>query len=146
MQKLRNHVRLFHSQVVECDVCGKKLKNKHDYYRHKRRNHEEKKFKCDYCEKRFVFERDARIHVQNVHTKGHYPCDQCDSVFTSPDYLYMHKHNIHKAKEKAFRCEDCGKLFAKPSQVTAHYKGKSQILLKPVFFAGFCISILARKR
>ena len=85
----------------ECEVCGRKFKQKCHLKRHLRTVHnvgDTKTFKCDACAHVTKYKGDLKMHLLHVHGLGDVQtaqCDICNNVFKSKKYLQQHRRNVH---------------------------------------------------
>ena len=57
---------------------------------------------------------------KNLKSKNEFPCDKCSKVFGWISQLQNHKKSVH-VKEKAYKCETCGKGFVHRNKLEEHY-------------------------
>lgn len=93
---LNNHIRTFHSDIIEIHPC--------DYPN---------------CEKSFQTRTKLLQHRKIVHETGNFPCEYCDKQFTTKQYLQKHIKQCHSVKVLD-SCEICGKEFPKGIQLKRH--------------------------
>ncbi|XP_070495805.1 zinc finger and BTB domain-containing protein 41-like [Chironomus tepperi] len=93
---LNNHLKTFHSDVIEIHPC--------DYPN---------------CEKSFQTRTKLLQHRKTVHETGKFPCDYCEKCFTTKQYLQKHFKQCHSVKIME-NCEICGKEFPKGIQLKRH--------------------------
>ncbi|CAG9802861.1 unnamed protein product [Chironomus riparius] len=93
---LTNHLKTFHSDVIEIHPC--------DYSN---------------CDKHFTTRTKLLQHRKSVHDTGKFPCDYCEKHFTTKQYLQKHIKQCHTAKILE-SCEICGKQFPKGIQIKRH--------------------------
>lgn len=147
-QQLRNHQRNVHGKkfdMLECDLCGKKMRNRYGMLYHMSKIHMqllEDGFRCDICGKGFKLKESIRLHMKNheavvecrlcsrkvkkvnmnvhmklVHaTERNFQCKYCKLSFKTKECLRSHT----RTHEKNFKCTECGKKFANNSHLKEH--------------------------
>ncbi|GBM90597.1 Zinc finger protein 90 [Araneus ventricosus] len=120
------------SETYICEICEHASKNREDYILHFRlhtgnclefsgNSMKKKKFpfvpyRCDTCGKAFRFSSSFKRHLEK-HTLSHI-CNICNASF--PTQLLCHQHKLQHVKMKVHKCEECGKIFQRPHQLTIH--------------------------
>ncbi|XP_028176729.1 zinc finger protein 700-like [Ostrinia furnacalis] len=145
---VRNHYKIHTGFDVVCEHCGKKFITRRLLLMHCRAKHGyEKVDKCSYCDYRGSNAEQVKIH-ERLHTgEKPYKCGECDDAFHRKSSYLQHiaTHlkektvqctecpsrfksvtlmRIHRARHKpsqhAFRCELCGKSFARRRNAARH--------------------------
>ena len=100
------------------------LLNRKTKYMHKK-NEDTGDYPCEICGKRFI-----KLKWKNRHKKIHmadneraYKCDQCGRGFNRPSNLETHKQS-HTGK-KLFSCKSCDKSFTQLGHLNVHYRTHS---------------------
>lgn len=108
--------------LLECDLCGKKLKTINNLQHHMLRFHIEKKefFYCDLCPMKFKKKCFISCHIYSVH-KNLVDCKVCGK-FMKPINLKFHMDEVHVEKSEKFKCEKCGKYFKARKNFLIHLK------------------------
>lgn len=76
---------------------------------------------CEICKKKFRSRYHLNMHMP-VHTgEKNYMCDVCRKSYQQKWNLITHVARVH-AKEKPFKCKDCGKAFGYSSHFKRHVK------------------------
>ncbi|XP_015589820.2 zinc finger protein ZFP69 isoform X12 [Cephus cinctus] len=89
----------------ECDICGKRVKKKMQFLKH-RENHERRSNgRCAECDKVFTDEEKLQKHRIKVHQQERpFQCILCGKCFKTEEFLKTHL----KQHNKRFTCDICG--------------------------------------
>ncbi|XP_065085392.1 transcription factor grauzone-like [Ochlerotatus camptorhynchus] len=81
---------------VACDICGKMAPNPEQLKSHKKFMHQDQRVhQCSYCEKAFKRPIDLKEH-ETIHTgEVLYSCQFCAKTFNSNSNLYSHRRKMH---------------------------------------------------
>ena len=79
------------SQIVECDVCGKRCGDRNQLEKHKIKHTTEKNFICSVCGKRLKRQNSLDLHMRHHTGTRSYECDQCDQSYFTASALRNHK-------------------------------------------------------
>ncbi|XP_058456027.1 zinc finger protein 728-like isoform X2 [Malaya genurostris] len=96
---------------VQCDLCGKTVRNKYQLKAHQKSIHtEEKRFSCSLCSQKFKWKHVLQNHLR-VHTKEQpYNCKFCPRKFTQ--LADKTRHEICHSQDFPLKCSVCGKGFS----------------------------------
>ena len=113
-----------HEEDVNCEICGKTLKNDRVLKEHIRSVHESKVFPCNECNKKFKSKQSVKRHM-TVHelpssdpSEGLHKCNKCKRYFTSENLLKMHIDLKHA--DNVFYCSPCDKTFKSKQNLVSH--------------------------
>ena len=109
-----------------CDHCGRQYKQKFDLMVHLKRIHESELQMCHFCglEVKDIKSHEWRHEKRTRETFYQYPCHLCLRKFHSKNRLDNHLL-IHK---KVFKCEDCGKEYRGPRELSGHKRKHQQAI------------------
>lgn len=96
-------------EAVQCEECGKILRNKYNLRVHLKSHSQEKPFSCSLCSRQFKWKHMLQNHLR-VHTKEQpYSCSSCQRSFTQ--LADKNRHELSHSKAYPLRCSVCGKGF-----------------------------------
>lgn len=111
------------TEPVECDICGKFLKDQANFEKHRLRHTSSRPHKCDECDAAFVFPKDLVQH-RLIHDPAElkYECNLCDPPrrYTLKRSLQAHMERNHVQRERDHVCEVCQKRFFDVSALKKH--------------------------
>lgn len=123
---LNNHLKTFHSDIIEihpCDYtdCEKSFQTRTKLLQHKKSVHETGKFPCDLCDKQFSTKQYLQKHIKQCHSvKVLENCDVCGKEF--PKGIQLKRHmQIHEEKQHCY-FENCDKVFQFKTSLLNHIK------------------------
>lgn len=100
---LQRHMRICHTEGLNCPDCGKKCPNRSQLEKHIASHMEIKPFNCERCNKAFSRKYHLERHVAQTGCDGRerqsYSCQVCEKVFTRRDNLREHLR-IHAGQAK----------------------------------------------
>lgn len=109
-------------RLHECDICGRNFSQRNNLKRHLEEVHrtDGMKFECYVCSKVLATGHSLKRHIL-IHNGPKYTCDICQREFTRVYELNVHK-KLHEDESlvNQLKCEFCGKLFLKRSNLKAH--------------------------
>ncbi|XP_045621239.1 histone H4 transcription factor [Procambarus clarkii] len=118
--RLGDHTRS-HTQekIVGCPNCGGIYASNTKFFDHCIRQLplDSQQFQCSLCSRRYANERLLRDHVR--HHINLYKCGECDMSCPNKSALAAHTRYRH-AKEKPFKCTQCGRGFTLIADLTRH--------------------------
>lgn len=92
----------------ECEICGKRLKQKRSYTNHMQLHSNSRPYKCRYCPKTFASHNLSSKSHELTHTgEKPYACDDCPQRFSYSNSLA--RHRLTHLQEKQFPCKVCGR-------------------------------------
>lgn len=107
-----------HMEMIECEICHKKIKRRTIFSHMSHTHATELKFKCEICQKAF---KTKALH--SLHVAGHdkkFKCEICERKFASRPVLVQHI-KIH-INPFAFKCEVCQRGFNRRQSLKSHRK------------------------
>ena len=110
-------------RMVNCDICGKGLKDQVQLKSHIKIVHNDSVIKhtCEICQKEFKtrpnLNRHIQIHDKQKHT---FPCTICNAKLTLKCNLKDHM-KIHTIRSE--KCDICGKVFKTKKGLNSHIRG-----------------------
>ena len=108
------------SQIVECEVCGKRCGDRNQLEKHKIKHSKEKNFICSVCGKRLKRQNSLDLHMRHHTGTRAYQCDQCDQAYFTASALRNHKVCKHTVLSESWLCTFCGKAFTKKANLEQH--------------------------
>ncbi|XP_041829656.1 oocyte zinc finger protein XlCOF6-like isoform X2 [Melanotaenia boesemani] len=117
---LKHHVTVVHTDVYpfNCDVCGKRFKQKKNLNTHLIVHAENKPHQCEICKRSFTCLSHLKIHMTKHTGESLFSCDVCGKNFTQKGNL--ERHSVAHTKNKPLSCEYCGKGFTDEKHLQAH--------------------------
>lgn len=106
-----------------CPYCSKSLSNTKEHI--KAVHLKEKSYYCNHCEYKTLFKSDLIKHDELVHRKIKKSCPHCGKQVAN---LHEHIRLVHK-KEKKFKCNYCGYMCAKQSDMKKHTRNVHKVQL-----------------
>ena len=119
---LQVHKRTLHGErkVVQCKYCQTTTHRKESMIQHERRCQGIKDYKCDMCEYTAVTLREIKNHKEYKHSNGNlYDCDLCPKQFKTKYDVQSHKQMVH-CEVKEVRCTLCPYLGAIKANLRSH--------------------------
>lgn len=129
-----NHINE-HFQSYECKTCGQTFVGERQFEHHQRnkkcikfsRENDNITYECFVCHKgNFFSVRSLKIHYNRFHKeknafkdKKSPLCKICNKVFANIYILKSHQEEVH-TKQNQFKCDDCGKVFNRASNMEWH--------------------------
>ncbi|CDW59827.1 zf-C2H2 and zf-C2H2 4 and zf-H2C2 2 domain contai ning protein [Trichuris trichiura] len=116
-ENLLKHLMLHNSQEpIRCSACCQIFSNATRLDVHYRARHGDLgyRFPCSFCPEMFRVKEDLAKHVL-IH--GQWRCNDCGRRFA--DQLFFQRHQL-KHSSQDFVCDLCGKIFYRPSNLSAH--------------------------
>ncbi|KAM6919320.1 uncharacterized protein FYW49_008840 [Xenentodon cancila] len=95
---------------LNCDVCGKVCRSKHDLLRHYRVHTGERPYTCKTCGKSFSLNNTLLGHMRTHTGERPFSCRTCGKSFARRNTLLVHMR-IHTG-ERPYSCGVCGKGFS----------------------------------
>ncbi|XP_037040982.1 zinc finger protein 12-like [Bradysia coprophila] len=116
---IENHA--WFPSIHECDICGRKIKEKKDLMDHMRHMHTGIKFPCKICGKEFSRSSYVHMHMRMHNEIRPYQCAVCGKTFVMTGALtsHMRKHNNTMTQ---CPCPTCGKIFNRPGALADHVR------------------------
>ncbi|XP_028332134.1 zinc finger protein 227-like isoform X2 [Gouania willdenowi] len=102
-------------KLFNCDVCGKRIKYRHNLKTHMRVHTGEKSYGCDVCGQRFAHQQNLKTHKRTHTGEKPFVCQVCGKNVRN---LKIHQQ-VHTG-EKPFSCSDCGKSFKRKAHLATH--------------------------
>lgn len=139
----------FSQSKVQCEVCGKWVKNKNTLRTHKL-THSRTPLSCPHCEKIKYNKRALQSHVQLAHSTKKYQCKICPKSFSRPkmlrvrlsmimnsferiklsfniiqfDLCILQEHEATHTKTMLYDCSYCSLKFRNYSNMCTHIRGQ----------------------
>lgn len=105
----RERSKRYNRPVQQCNLCGKDFVSKIYLDRHIE-NHAwfPSMHECDICGRKIKEKKDLMDHMRHMHTGIKFPCKLCGKEFSRSSYVHMHlrMHN----EIRPYQCAVCGKL------------------------------------
>lgn len=120
---VKDHIKTEHlGMMMQCELCGKQLRNKSDLDEHILRHREPKPYACHHCEKRYTTKERVKVHIlmQHLH-QTNYICEICSRRFVHEIDMNKHKALVHTDK-RPFCCKECPKTFKTATYLKNHVK------------------------
>ncbi|XP_073829035.1 uncharacterized protein [Musca autumnalis] len=117
---LREHARSHKADILICEECGYKCRQRESLIVHKRSHTGEKPFACELCDRRFASKPLLKEHMAAHEPERNHICDVCGKSFNRPKALYHHKH-LHLGIKK-YVCKICGQAYAQAAGLSAHMR------------------------
>ncbi|XP_067642343.1 zinc finger protein 431-like [Eurosta solidaginis] len=124
-EEMRNHLRIVHSNIVDCSQCDYKCAA-YKMSDHVHRIHNEPRhFLCNICGKTFVSQ-----SILSSHTKYHQrkvaniksdACQICGKRFSTQHYLRLHM-NVHRNERELHQCNYCDKIYISKIALENHIR------------------------
>lgn len=105
----RERSKRYNRPIQKCNLCGKEFVSKIYLERHIENHawfpsiHE-----CDICGRKIKEKKDLMDHMRHMHTGIKFPCKLCGKEFSRSSYVHMHMR-MHNG-ERAHQCAVCGKF------------------------------------
>lgn len=119
--KLKETYRLHlkhHMSLIECSLCGKKLRNVNLGHHMRHVHTTERNFSCSQCKMSFKTKECLKSHIRTHEKK--FECPKCNKKFANKPFLVEHL-NWHENPDE-FTCKLCKKTFAQKYCLKAHIK------------------------
>ena len=116
-----------HIELVQCDICHKKLINKYSYQQHMQRKHTDqvdtsKSYKCNFCNITFFNAGQLNNHMRSKHLAIRpFACSMCHYRSSYKQVLTRHMEVRHLNSTK-FICSHCKKKFHDEKLLAEHEK------------------------
>lgn len=111
----------FSQTKVQCDECGKWVKNEGILRTHKL-THLQIPLNCPYCPKIKFNERALRSHIAQSHQTKKHQCTICNKFFARP--LLLKEHVATHTGKSLYECKYCSQSFKSNSNMYKHLKMK----------------------
>lgn len=119
--QMTNHYQRSHkNDILICEECGYKCRERESLKVHKRHHTGEKPFECEICKSRFGCKKNLTEHMSVHDTERRHECTFCGKSYKSKKALYHHKY-IHLDFKK-FVCKICGNSYAQASGLSGHMR------------------------
>ena len=108
-----------------CSDCGKELKSKSGYRRHRMKHNSQERFSCDHCDAKFMERHHYEGHLR-AHNGTNLKCDTCDKEFRHKESLKRHLKSCVNPTLKEygdFKCDQCEKIFTRKDELKDHQNG-----------------------
>lgn len=118
---MRKHMNFSHRLPrVECNLCGKSLKNAGCLVKHMQVRHTtvERTFLCDECGKGFLNKPSLVQHMTTHTGERPFACTTCD--YKSSSMAGLKNHMTTHSSERPFKCSECDKCFANKNNRLKH--------------------------
>jgi len=103
---------------IECPECGKSY-TKDNFNNHIDYAHTINPVQCDTCGKEMKNKGALRNHMMKVHiATDNVKCTECGKAFPNKIRLYHHTYSVHSYKNS--ECEKCGKKYKNVAMLQAH--------------------------
>ncbi|XP_043274003.1 zinc finger protein 502-like isoform X17 [Venturia canescens] len=107
----------------DCDICGKSMRKKLQYIRHRGIHERSRVGSCDECDRIFYDEEKLRKHMIKIHQEDKpFPCMLCGKSFKTEEFLKTHS----KQHNKKFTCDICGVSKVSGYDLRLHKKKHNQ--------------------
>uniref|UniRef100_A0A8C7ZXN9 C2H2-type domain-containing protein n=1 Tax=Oryzias sinensis TaxID=183150 RepID=A0A8C7ZXN9_9TELE len=108
------------NKSVNCEICGKTLKDKYSMKQHLRIHSGVRPYICRTCGKSFTQKGNLLSHVR-IHTgEKLFCCETCGKSFTCSSNLSVHRRT--HTGEKLFPCRTCGRRFSQKCNLLSHMR------------------------
>jgi KRAB domain-containing zinc finger protein len=106
-----------------CTVCGKGFKTKFKLSIHSTTHTKLKAFKCEVegCAKKFARSDVLFAHKKEAHEGLYHECRECGKRFAKKSNMTRHYKSVH-LEEKHYKCFKCGFQFGQNDHLTQHIK------------------------
>jgi KRAB domain-containing zinc finger protein len=116
--KNRNqHESLHTAPAVECEKCGKELKNQKILMQHYLEVHNKRKFKCNICKEVLSSKRGLLSHEKS-HTAPRVKCQKCGKELKNQKTLKQHYLDVHNKRK--FECKMCKSNLSTKRSLLSH--------------------------
>lgn len=108
-KRKRERSKRYNRPVRKCNLCGKEFVSKIYLDRHIEYHawfpsiHE-----CDICGRKIKEKKDLMDHMRHMHTGIKFPCKLCGKEFSRSSYVHMHMRMHNEIRP--YQCAVCGKL------------------------------------
>ncbi|KAG5667325.1 hypothetical protein PVAND_015309 [Polypedilum vanderplanki] len=123
---LNQHVKISHSEMIGCKLCGKMVKPLCMPYHMKQVHASERNFLCTICSASFKTRDNLKDHMM-THNKN-YVCHICNKRFSRRHQLNGHLA-LHNNPD-AFSCQVCGHKYSTASYLKRHMKAHQESNVK----------------
>lgn len=130
----KRHLAHIHGvDIYHCKICGDKFPSRKSLMEHKVIHSGRKPYRCTECDKFFTSLDNLTVHMRKKHVgKAPFTCKVCKSGFNTKEDLKKHTFEHTKlakamfpnscAREKKCKCEYCGRMFTKNSDLHRHIR------------------------
>lgn len=107
-RRKRERSKRYNRPVQKCNLCGKDFVNKIYLDRHIE-NHAwfPSMHECDICGRKIKEKKDLMDHMRHMHTGIKFPCKLCGKEFSRSSYVHMHMRMHNEIRP--YQCAVCGK-------------------------------------
>lgn len=108
-----------------CPKCGKKINNRSDFFRHKKRcGTSEHRVQCPQCPLTFAYKGNMDLHIRQQHSNNPlcFACTMCGKILTTARNLRLHMDTVHADQKPCFGCWYCNARFTRKKDRQTHMR------------------------